>query len=179
MNKTTITEALAELKTLDKRISSKRESIKGFLTRREGLKDPLEKDGGSMEFIKRERQALGDLNARRINIRTAIQRVNHTIPIEICGVTKTLAEWLTWRKEVAPDEQRFLSQVRQAVLVERTNVTRQGGSVVEAGKDGKLTDLVVNVDEAQLAKEHEQIEEILGTLDGVLSLKNATVTIEF
>ena len=71
---TTITEALAELKTLGKRIEKKRESVAMFLTRQDGLKDPLEKDGGSVEFIKRERQAVKDLEQHHVNIRLAIQR---------------------------------------------------------------------------------------------------------
>jgi hypothetical protein len=41
-----------------------------------------------------------------------------------------------------------------------------------------LDDIVVNVDEQKLAEDSERMEEVLGTLDGLLSLKNATVTIE-
>lgn len=41
-----ITEALAELKTLNKRVEKKKEYVKAYLYRQEGLKDPLEKDGG-------------------------------------------------------------------------------------------------------------------------------------
>lgn len=44
--------------------------------------------------------------------------------------------------------------------------------------DAKPTDIVVNVDEQQLAKDIERLEETLGTLDGVLSLKNATVMLD-
>lgn len=39
-------------------------------------------------------------------------------------------------------------------------------------------DIRVNVSENDLAKDLEQMETILGTLDGQLSLKNATVVIE-
>lgn len=178
MTKTTITEALAELKTLGKRIDTKRATIQGFLTRREGLKDPLTKDGGSVEVIQREWQALTDLTIRQVAIRTAIQRCNQAVPITIEGVTKTIAEWLTWRKEVAPGEQYFLTKVRQTILTERLNVTKQGASVVEAGKEAKPTDLIINVDEGELAKQHEKLEIILGTLDGKLSLLNATTVFE-
>ena len=52
----TITEALAEIKTVGKRVEKKREFIKSFLARQDGIKDPLEKDGGSYQAIARERQ---------------------------------------------------------------------------------------------------------------------------
>ena len=50
----TITEALAEIKTISKRLEKKRESIFNFVGRQDGIRDPLEKDGGSVEFIIRE-----------------------------------------------------------------------------------------------------------------------------
>ena len=176
----TITEALAELKTIQKRIEKKREYAKVFIGRQEGLKDPLEKDGGSAEVIRRERQAIVDLETRHVAIRTAIQKANQTTPITVEGITKTIAEWLTWRKEIAGGTQAFISQMRQAVQHLRTQAQQKGWNLVAVTTDAerKPTDIVINVDEAALAKEAEQIEMILGTLDGQLSLKNATVTVE-
>lgn len=52
----TITEALAEIKTIGKRIDSKKQFVTSHLARQDGVKDPLEKDGGSAELLKRERQ---------------------------------------------------------------------------------------------------------------------------
>lgn len=177
----TITEGLAELKTLQKRIEKKREYVGGYIARQDGMKDPLEKDGGSAAMITRERQAIADLEGRRVAIRTAIQKVNQTTPITIAALTKTIAEWLTWRKEVAPGEQAFVTGLRQRVMQARTQAQQKGWGVVSATvttADTKPTDVVINVDEAALAAEAEQLETILGTLDGQLSLKNATVMIE-
>jgi hypothetical protein len=175
----TITEALAELKTLGKRIEKKREYVASYLARQDGLKDPLEKDGGSAEVIRRERQAIADLETRHVLIRTAIQRVNHATPITVLDTTKTIAEWLTWRKEVASGAQTFVNKLRQMVIQARTQAQQKGWGVVTATESAKQpTDVVVNVDEAALAKEAETLETILGTLDGQLSLKNATVTID-
>src|SRR5437762_2223860 len=101
----TITEALAELKTLQKRIEKKREFVVTFLARQDGLKDPLGNDGGSFVALGRELQAIHDLDARRVLIRTNIQKINQSTPITVENVTRTIAEWLTWRKEVAPGEQ--------------------------------------------------------------------------
>lgn len=178
----TVTEALAELKTLDKRISKKREYVKAYVFRQDGLRDPHEKNGGSMEVIGRETQAISDLEKRIVAIRTAIQKTNQTTPLTVCGQTKTIAEWLTWRKEVAPGVQNHIQNLRQVVLNARTTAQRQGAGVVSASAvvnntDSKPTDLIINVDEAGLAKEAEMMEEILGTLDGQLSLKNATIDI--
>lgn len=177
----TITEALADLKTMGKRIASKREYVGNFLARQDGIKDPLEKDGGSIEVIRRERQAIADLEARHVAIRTAIQKVNQSTPITIADTTKTIAEWLTWRKEVAPGAQSFVGKMRNTLIQIRTQAQQKGYGVVSAVATTATqspTDFVVNVDEAELAKEAERFETILGTLDGQLSLKNATVTID-
>lgn len=176
----TITEALADLKTLGKRIEKKREYIASYLARQDGLKDPLEKDGGSAEVIRRERQAIADLETRHVAIRTAIQAVNQTTAITIEGHVRTIAEWLTWRKEVAPGAQLFVNKLRQMTVQARAQAQQKGWGVVtvSGGTAQQPTDVVINVDEGALAREAEQLETILGTLDGQLSLKNATVTIE-
>lgn len=179
MTKFTITEALADLKTIHKRIEKKQEYISSYLVRQDGIKDPLEKDGGSAEVIKRERQAISDLEKYFVNIRTAIQKANHENTIEIEGESKTIAEWLTWRKEISSNRKAFLNKIRLAIVQARTQATTKGWAVVPAGQQANnFTDLVVHVDEAELAKQAEQIETILGKLDGQLSLKNATIVIE-
>ncbi len=175
----TITEALAELKTIQKRIEKKREYAGAYLARQDGLKDPLEKDGGSPEVIKRERQAIADLEARHVAIRTGIQRVNQATPITVADLTKTIAEWLTWRKEIAPGRQSSLNKMRQAIASLRQQSQQKGWGVVSVGgSPAQPTDMIINVDEAALAGEAEQLETILGTLDGQLSLKNATVMLD-
>src|SRR5579863_1653454 len=67
MRQLTITEALAEIKTINKRLESKRESVRNYIARDVRVRDPLEKEGGSAEFIKRERQAIIDLEERIVN----------------------------------------------------------------------------------------------------------------
>lgn len=173
----TITEALAETKTLGKRMEKKREAIAPYLLRQSIVLDPLLEGGGSKEFIRRERQALTDMETRLVGIRTAIQRVNHATPITIEGETKTIAEWLTWRKEVAPGLQAFLTKMRQTIERVRNDFQKKGGTVSE---DVKTADqnVVVNIDEMALLREMEHIENVLGQLDGQLSLKNATVLVD-
>ena len=177
----TITEALAELNTISKRVLKKKEFVNTYLARPEGLKDPLEKAGGSVKVLREELQAIKDLLMRHVSIRIAIQRSNQETPITVGGTTKSVAEWLTWRKEVAPSIQTFNATMRHTLDQTRRQAQQRGAAVVSASVsvagDAKPTDFVVNVDEAELNADAETLENILGTLDGQLSLKNATVTI--
>lgn len=175
----TITEALAELKTIHKRIEKKREFVGGYLGRQDGLKDPLEKDGGSAVVIQRERQAIADLEARHVAIRLAIQRVNQQTSVTVEGETRMLADWLTWRKEIAPGQQAFITKMRATIQSMRTQAQQKGwGVATSATAASNPTDIIINADESALAKDAERLETILGGLDGQLSLKNATVLIE-
>src|SRR5947209_5771802 len=111
----TITEALAELKTLDKRIAKKREFVLGYLLRQEMFKDPLEKDGGSVSAIKREMQSIHDLEERKILIRRAVQKANEHNTVTVARQTRSIADWLVWRREVAPVHQTFLANIRTKI----------------------------------------------------------------
>lgn len=174
----TITEALAEIKTIGKRIESKATYVLGYLARQDGVKDPLGTDGGSAEVIKRERQAIDDLQTRIIKLRSGISLANDKTEVEINGFTRSISDWLTWRREVAPARKQFLAEMRNRLNSARTQAMKQGVSIIPAGETAaKLTDLVFNIDESDLAKEIEAMEKTLGDLDGQLSLKNATVMI--
>lgn len=175
----TITEALAEIKTIGKRLDAKRAGIMPFLARQDAVRDPLEKDGGSLSFIASERQAIGDLNTRIIALRRGIQHANDVTIITIGGMSRTISEWLTWRREVAPGEQKFLSGLRAQLNGLRDNMKRQGAAVLAPGATAQApTDVIVNISESDLASQIEALEETLGVLDGQLSLKNATTTIK-
>lgn len=175
----TITEALAEIKTIAKRVEKKRESINQYLARREGAKDPLEKDGGSMKFIASERQSVSDLEDRTVALRRGIQMANETTKVVINEQSRTISDWLIWRRDVAPKQKEFLANLRKQLNGFREQARREGANMVTASAVAeKATDIVVNVDEQALAKEIETLEEVIGTLDGQLSLKNATVIIQ-
>lgn len=172
----TITEALAEIKTIQKRLASKREFIKANLVRHEGLKDPLERDGGSFQLISRERQAIGDLENRIVTLRRGIQTANEESVVTINGTSRSVADWLVWRRDVAPGLKEFLAMMQGRLNSVREEARRQGSSVVSNSSEAqKPTDLIVNINEQGLAKEREMLEDTLGQLDGQLSLKNATI----
>ena len=178
MATTTITEALAEIKTIDKRIEKKREFITTYLVRNEQLKDPLDRDGGSFEAIRRERQAIKDLEELKVAIRRAILDANQENTITLSGTIRSIADWLVWRREVAPTQERFLTTLRRNIDANRAEAQKRGLAVAEPDK-ARERDLIVNLNEAELAEEIERFQETLGALDGQLSLKNATVTIEY
>ena len=177
MSKITITEALAELKTIDKRIEKKRQFILSYILRQDMMKDPLEKDGGSISAIRREQQSIQDLLERKVSIRRAIQDANADTSVAIGNDTRTIADWLVWRREVAPLKQQFLNELRAKIEATRQDAQRKGIAVVN-GEAVKPTDIIVNVNEQELAKQIEALEETLGILDGKLSLQNALMTID-
>ena len=178
MSKLTITEALAETKTIAKRIEKKQAFINDCLFRINAQRDTHEKDGGSAVLIARERQAIGDLEERKVAIRRAIAEANAKTPVSIGGKTKSVADWIVWRREVAPGYMQHLATMAQRIQQVRQQALTKGQAIAATPETAGYTDFVVNINEADLAKERETLEETLGILDGQLSLKNATVTIE-
>lgn len=177
---TTITEGLAELKTLRKRIDKKRESIGQYLARAEAVRDPLEKQGGSETHIRNESQAVVQLEDNYVELRRRIAVANDATIVTVLSISRPISDWLIWRREIAPARQAWLSDLRSGIQQLRAQTQKRGGSMISATAttvDTKPDDIVVNIDEAALDKEMEQLGEILGTLDGQLSLKNATTGI--
>src|SRR5262244_3974058 len=129
---TTITEALQELKTINKRLEVKRQSLMQYIARDSRIKDPLEREGGSVEFIRRERQAVGDLEQRIITIRTAIQATNLKTPLTIGGSSRSVAEWLTWRREVSAGSKNFLNTMVSVIRNVRAEVQKKGLKTVDS-----------------------------------------------
>lgn len=180
----TITEALAEIKTIGKRLETKKQFVLQNLGRDSRLLDPLE--GGSVQFIKRERQAIADLEKRIVTIRTAIQKSNFETSATVGEMTYTVSEWLTFRREVAANRQMFLNAINGAVRGVREKVQREGGRVNVAGVSATAIvegnkaplEVIIYVNERELLEEQEGLEKTLGELDGKLSLLNATTTID-
>ena len=178
MEKITITEALAEIPTITKRINKKQEFIFSYLYRQSSVRDPHEKDGGAQLLISREIQAIDDLQERIVNIRAAIQKSNQVNTITIGNTTRTIADWLTWRREVAPVQQVFLNTIVGRLNAVRQDAQRKGMSVIGEDKGYSSNDIIVNISEKGLADSIEEFEQVMGFLDGQLSLKNATILID-
>jgi len=174
----TVTEALAEIKTIDKRIAKKREFILSYLYRQEQLRDPLASQGGSAEVLRQERQSIHDLEERKVAIRRAIAAANADTILTVEGETRSMADWLVWRREVAPALQQFYGAMRDKINAVRQEAARHQVVMVAAEASAKPGDIIVNVDEKQVQESIDTLECTLGALDGALSLKNATTTID-
>lgn len=167
----TITEGLAELKTITARLAKKRQFIQSHLIRDAERIDPLDKQGGSINAIKAEMQAVRDLEDRAVAIRSAVNRANANTELTVGGTARTVEQWLIWRREVSRGQVEFLS-----TLTNHVERARQRDPYSGRGKDE--LGLIVNIDEKQLAADTEKLVEILGELDGRLSMVNATTVIE-
>jgi hypothetical protein len=177
----TITEALAEIKTIGKRVETKRDFVRQHLTRHEAFRDPLEAEGGQPDAIKTARQSLGDLLERIVKLRVAISRANASETVTVEGVTKTVQEWLVWRREVAPQLADAFTKWMQKIQADRQQAVSRGMGVRESGASESKTavnDLLVNISEKDFADEIEKMQNILGVLDGQLQLFNATAKVE-
>lgn len=177
MAEVTITEALAELKVIDKRVQKKREFISQHALRAEAMRDPLEKEGGSELAIQRELQAIRDLDERKVFIRRSIQMANEATVVTVGGQSRSIAEWLVWRRDVAPGLAQFLRGIATGIDQNRKESLKRGVKLVDSDAAGS-GDIIVNINEQALSQQIEDLEAVLGTLDGQLSLKNATVPVD-
>jgi hypothetical protein len=178
-NQITITEALAEVHLINKKLEKKRLEVRPLLTQLDHQTDPYEKDGGSKKIVEETLQSITDLENRLVSIRSAIAKANLNENITVQGETKTIFHWLAWRREVAENRSSFLNTTATTVqsAIER-NATNPVAYKDKDNNDApKFAKLEVNVDWKTLQEEREKIQTILGELDGQLSLKNATITV--
>ncbi len=175
MSKLTITEALAEKRVIDKRIESASNAIHNYVARQASLVDPLAKQGGSEKYIAEQRQSIHDLLERKISIQNAINQSNDKTSATVHGVTRTIAEWLIWKRDVALAADRIYSKISNKIETSR-NINQQR---VTSGKESAaIADTVIALDEKQFYEEIAAHQEIENVLDGVLSMKNATTYVD-
>ena len=163
MSKITITEALAEIRTIEKRLQKKREFILQFLHRQEALKDPLVQNGGSVKAIERERQAIGDLEERIVTIRRAVSIQNEETEVVVANISRSIADWLVWRRDVAPGQQQFLVTLIQNLNQTRREAMQKGLAVVTTADSAtRPQDVVVNISEQELASMLKEYHSLRG-----------------
>lgn len=176
-----LTEALAEIKTIEKRIKTKGEFILRYLARPDALRDPhASTEGGSRAVIASEMQAVDDLLARRLKLRRAVHRANETKLVKVGGEERSIADWNVWRKEVAPIEESLLKSIRDRIAAVRQDASSRRMQLTDRSSEGapRMEDVVINVDEKKNAEKIEALTKTLGDLDGALSVANATTNIE-
>lgn len=168
-----ITEGLAEIKTLNARIEKKRQGVSQYVLRDSRLKDPMADEGGVVQWVEQELQAIGDLERRIVKIRTAIQTKNLYTSLQVGEFVRSVQEWLNWRREIAEGRKNFLRALTNGIANARKEAAK-----MQPAPDGSKVDIEVHISEKDLAAQVEEMETILGELDGKLSLLNATTKIE-
>lgn len=177
MKKTvTITEALAEIKLLVKKVEDKQNNICNYVAMPSDRRDPLDKQGGSEAYVAQEMQSVDDILERIVQIRLAINERNSATVLEVNGVKKTVAEWLIWDRDYFPSAIEGLRKVFMRINSERAKLTRSG--LQATGQIKGADDIIVNLSEKDLMAKIENLNDTSGKLDGMLSLNNATVTVE-
>lgn len=179
MPKITVTEALAELPTLKKRITKLRVEIGNYSSRPAKERDPHYKiEGGSRGWIERQLQSVRDMETRYLRIRQSIQRSNLDSMLSVEGVERPVMEWLNWRNEIAKEQGMMPQALLNAIQRQRKAATAAGGKLGTEKEAQGDNDIIVNVHESDLIDQVQKHETIMGALDGKLSLHNATTMIE-
>lgn len=179
MDKMTITEGLAELKLIDSKVKKKQDAVLGNLVRFEHIPDPFEKEGGSRSYVAKEIQSVGDLLKRHTKIRTAIAKANIESQVTINNETKSIYEWLAWKREISERETSFYRDIyaKTKSAVDQLAARPQFFNDQQTGQPA-FAKQIVNIDYGTSLGKSEELSDTAAKLDGILSLKNATLTIE-
>jgi hypothetical protein len=170
----TVAEALAEVATIGRRLEQKHCLIATYLLREQQYRDPLRGEGGSAAVLARELASVRALHERMVLLRRLIQNAYERTTITFGEQTRSLADWLTWKREVSARRAGFLRKLSARITRARGEAARQGR---ERAAGDKPADVIVHLNETELAEDQESLEELLGYLEGQLALKNATLTI--
>ena len=179
MEKMTITEALSEINLIKKKLEKKKQNVLVNLVRAKHIKDPLESEGGSKVYASREVQSITDLQKRLVDIKTAIAIANISTELTISGRTKTIFNWLIWKRDVSDDSLKFTRNIHSQIKNSMDQNTRGPTIYKDSTDKTQLVEFEYSLDYASALKEEQEIQDIIEKLDGQLSLKNATVVLEF
>ena len=175
----TITEALAEIKLISNKLEKKRQFVLQNTMKVKQAPDSMAADGGIKQVIQSELQSIADLEDRLCGLRWAIMRTNTTEIIEIMGKVRTLYEWLVWRKEVSNNQKYFYKQIYDVTKNEMDSLAK-APRLYKPNDDSTptLVEIEPNLDYMSYAAKAATVGEILDKLDGILSLKNATLLVD-
>ena len=99
--------------------------------------------------------------AALIAIRSGIAQSSEGTPKFTIGTTtRTVADWLTWRREIAPTQQMRLNGMANTLRTLRNKAQQQGVKVAE-NPEG-FTDYIININERDLADQIEALKSTLG-----------------
>lgn len=180
MTKMTITEALAEIKLINSKLDKKRARVLENLIRYEHETDPFAHEGGSSVYCNAEVQSIEALEENIAKIRSAIMSANLSNSAEVMGKTRTLYEWLVWKRDLVEKQKYFYLNVytKSKERIEYLHKNPHTVGKPEAGVTPELAKIKPSLQHADFSKKHEEVCDVLSKLDGVLSLKNATIVID-
>ncbi len=170
----TITEALADIKVLNKRILKKQEFVNSHLLTGDHIKDPYADKGGVKKIVEEELQSIGDIRIRIVTLRAAINQANMNTGITINGETKSMYSWLTWRREIMETETVFVAKSAAKIQAELSQYNNRPQVWKDDDEKQHLVHLEPTVDPKLFQDASEKLDVIAGSLDGQLSMKNAT-----
>lgn len=176
MEEITITEAFAELKLITKKIAKKRETILQNLTRMEHVKDQF---GDTPKMVEAELQSIQDHETRFVRIKAAMSKANLENEITVEGETKSIYAWILWKRDIADNSLGFVNTAIRTVDAAVKRAETQPQVIKTDTGEISVTKLVVNVDPKKMLSGSELTTQKLERLDGQLSLKNATIKIQF
>lgn len=174
-----ITQALAEITLAQKKIEHSMGFVIKNAKRDERLRDPFEKDKTTQEaVVQAELQSIADNEKRIVALRMAINKANmaHTITIE--SVTRTIAEWIIWRRDILPGLKQRLQLINREITERERNydasMLRIRGQL---GDKQEPVPYTYNISEKKLLEEIQATEVVEQQLDGMLSLMNANIDV--
>ena len=175
---TTITEALSELKLIKDKVAKKEKTVLDNLVSVTHMEDPFKEQGGTAAFLKTEMQAIEDLRHRFVTIRSAIAKANENITLTIGDQSKTISQWLVWKREISKEHVLFYQNIYMRTKTAMDNASAKPQAYKDDNGDAQFVKVKANVDQQASLKRAEEITDALQKLDGLLSLKNATTIIE-
>jgi hypothetical protein len=174
----TLSEALAEVETIGRRLDKKQQLVFAYLLREQQYRDPLRPEGGSPAALAGEWEGIRALHERKVLLRRLIQQAYERTPVTFRDQTRSLADWLAWRRDVAARQAGFLKALGTHITRARRRAARLHQARATGSAADRPADVIVHLNEQELAQQAETLEELLGYLVGQLALKNATVTID-
>lgn len=179
MEKLTITEALSELNLIKKKVDNKRKVVAGSLIKAKHEKDAFENVGGIKQYITSELQSIDDLESRYLRIKGSIAKANIENSISINGFTKTIHDWLNWKRDLSDTQKKFVFNLYSFPKGELDKLSKQPQIYLDDNKEKHLVEFEATIDYPSFLKKSEELNDTFDRLDGQLSLKNATIVVDF
>lgn len=156
-----ITRALAEIALQKEQIVREINFVKEHVSLPANRIDPLANDGGSQKVLQSKMQSIRDKADYVGRLRRAIAHSNAETTVEVDYITKTVEEWLIWKRDIYP----LLLQATSSVS---TTLTRSQLSKEE----------VINFLSPDEAFENlRELQNIYNRLDAALSESNAVTKV--